>query len=63
MAQLSSSGNLELPVAARAIVLAAMSNTMVKAGIVLSSGSPGLRRAILPGFLLILATGTALAFL
>ncbi|HEX6383663.1 MAG TPA: MgtC/SapB family protein [Anaerolineae bacterium] len=63
MAQLSSSGNLELPVAARAIVLAAMSNTVVKGGIVLSSGSSGLRRAILPGFLLILATGTVLAFL
>ena len=63
MAQLSSSGNLELPVAARAIVLAAMSNTVVKGGIVLSSGSAGLRRAILPGFLLILATGITVAFL
>ena len=61
MAELSSSGNLELPTAARAIVLATMSNTVVKGGIVLSSGSAALRRALLPGFLLILATGTALA--
>ncbi|MAU01353.1 MAG: hypothetical protein CL608_29785 [Anaerolineaceae bacterium] len=62
MAELSSSGNLELSTAARAIVLATMSNTVVKGGIVLSSGSTALRRALLPGFLLILATGTTLAF-
>lgn len=62
MAELSRSGNLELPTAARAIVLATMSNTVVKGGIVLSSGSAALRRALLPGFLLILVTGTALAF-
>ena len=62
MAELSNSGNLELSTAARAIVLATMSNTVVKGGIVLSGGSAALRRALLPGFLLILATGTALAF-
>lgn len=63
MAELSSSGNVELSTAARAIVLATMSNTVVKGGIVLSSGSSALRRALLPGFLLILATGTILAFI
>lgn len=63
MAELSSSGNVALPTAARAIVLATMSNTVVKGGIVLSSGSAALRRALLPGFLLILVTGTALAFI
>lgn len=62
LAELSSSGNVELPTAARAIVLATMSNTVVKGGIVLSSGSAALRRALLPGFLLILGTGTTLAF-
>ncbi len=62
LAELSSSGNLEPATAARAIVLATMSNTVVKGGIVLSGGSAALRRAVLPGFLLILATGTALAF-
>ncbi|WP_420628692.1 MgtC/SapB family protein [Candidatus Leptofilum sp.] len=63
MAELSNSGNLELPTAARAIVLAAMSNTVVKGGIVLASGSQALRRALLPGFLLILAVGITLSFL
>lgn len=63
MAELSSSGNVELSTAARAIVLATMSNTVVKGGIVLSSGSAALRRALLPGFLLILITGTVLAFI
>jgi len=63
MAELSNSGNLELSTAARAIVLATMSNTVVKGGIVLSSGSAALRRALLPGFLLILITGITLAFI
>ncbi len=63
MAELSSSGNVELSTAARAIVLATMSNTVVKGGIVLSSGSAALRRSLLPGFLLILITGTVLAFI
>jgi uncharacterized membrane protein (DUF4010 family) len=63
MAQLTGTGTLDPLVAARTIILAAMSNTVVKGGIVLSSGSASLRRAILPGFLLILATGTTAAFL
>lgn len=63
VSQLAGAGNLEPLVAARTIILAAMSNTVVKGGIVLSSGSTSLRRAILPGFILILATGITLAFL
>jgi uncharacterized membrane protein (DUF4010 family) len=63
MAQLSQGQELELDTAARAIVLAAMSNTVVKGGIVLSSGTAALRKAILPGFILILATGIIVAFL
>ncbi|MCP4415153.1 MAG: MgtC/SapB family protein [Chloroflexi bacterium] len=62
MAELSNSGNLDLSTAARAIVLATMSNTVVKGGIVIASGSSALRRALLPGFLLILVTGIVLAF-
>ena len=62
MAELSNNGSVELPTAARAIVLATMSNTVVKGGIVLSSGSASLRRALWPGFVLILMVGTALAF-
>jgi uncharacterized membrane protein (DUF4010 family) len=48
---------------AQALVLAALSNTAVKAGIVLFAESPGLRRALLPGMLLMLGTGIAAAFL
>lgn len=64
MAELSSAGGGLAPAtAARAIVMAAMSNTVAKGGIVLASGSPGLRRALLPGFLLMLAAGLGTAFL
>ena len=56
-------GGLSLSRGARAIVLAAMSNTAVKGGIVLSSGSPALRRALWPGFVLMLVTGIGIAFL
>lgn len=57
MTELSGSGTLSLATAARAITFATMSNTVVKGGIVLSSGSTNLRRAFLPGFLLILVIG------
>jgi uncharacterized membrane protein (DUF4010 family) len=49
--------------AARAIVLAAMSNTAVKGGIVVFSGAGALRRTLLPGFLLMIAAGLVTAFL
>ncbi len=64
MAELSqATGNVDLDTAARAIVLAAMSNTIVKGGIVLTGGAPALRRALLPGFILILVTAISVAFL
>jgi uncharacterized membrane protein (DUF4010 family) len=64
LAQLSGvSGGLQLKVAERAIVLAAMSNTAVKGTIVLLAGSSGMRRILLPAFLLILAVGVSVAFL
>jgi uncharacterized membrane protein (DUF4010 family) len=63
MAELSGQGALTLETAARAITFAAMSNTVVKGSIVLSSGSPSLRRAFLPGFLLMLVTGVSVAIL
>jgi uncharacterized membrane protein (DUF4010 family) len=64
VAELSrAAGGVDLITAERAIVLAAMSNTVVKGGIVLTSGSPALRRAVLPGFLLMLSTGIGVAFL
>jgi uncharacterized membrane protein (DUF4010 family) len=68
MAQLSQPGSssgeaIDLRTAARAIVLAAASNTVVKGGIVLSLGSAALRKAILPGLVLTLATAIGVVFL
>lgn len=64
MAQLSrGTDGLATSTASQAIVLATMSNTVVKGGIVLASGSRPLRKALLPGFVLMLATGLGLGFL
>lgn len=64
MARLSrDGGSLEHTTAARAIVLAVVANTIVKGGIVLFTGSPGLRRVIVPGILLITASAIASIFL
>jgi len=64
MAELSrTAGGVSLITAERAIVLAAMSNTVVKGSIVLTSGAPALRRALWPGFALMLVTGVGVAFL
>ncbi len=60
MSELSrTGGSLDMTTAARAIVFAVMSNTVVKGGIVLLSGTPSLRKVMLPGFILILVTGLA----
>ncbi len=57
MAQLARpGGSLEPTVAARAVLLAVGSNTLVKGAFALISGSPALRRAIWPGVLAILGT-------
>ena len=61
VADLSRTGLLDSGVAARAVVLAAMSNTLSKGAMVMLSGSPGLRRAILPGWLLVMLTGIVAA--
>jgi uncharacterized membrane protein (DUF4010 family) len=61
MTELSSQGTVSLETAARAITFAAMSNTVVKGSIVLSSGSTSLRRAFAPAFVLILLTGVSVA--
>ena len=64
MAELSQGGEaLDLRTAARAIVLAAASNTVVKGGIVLSTGSKALRKVILPGLVATLATAIGVVFL
>ncbi|MBM3297457.1 MAG: MgtC/SapB family protein [Candidatus Aminicenantes bacterium] len=63
MAEMSRAGNLALDTAVWAVVLAAVANTAVKGGIVFLGGSKELRRALLPGFLLILAATVAIAFI
>ncbi len=63
MAELSRGvGGLEHEIAANAIVLAATANTVVKAGIVWVTGSPGIRRAILPGAIAAVGAALTLAF-
>ena len=64
MAELSQpGGGLDLGVASRAVTLAAMSNTVVKGGLILTSGGAALKRAMLPGFVLIIAAALSAAFL
>ena len=63
VAELSNSGELSQQTAARAIVIAILANTLVKGGIVLTSGSTSIKRALLPGFLLILVSGISIAVL
>ena len=64
LAQLSRDPSvLEQTLASRAIVVAAVANTFAKGAIVMAAGSPGLRRAILPGFLLVTATVLLLGFM
>jgi uncharacterized membrane protein (DUF4010 family) len=61
--ELTNNGSLGLSTGARAIVFAAISNTVVKGGVTLVSGSPGLRKAVLPAILLILVTGVVVALI
>ena len=63
MSELSRIGDISNVTAARAIVLATLSNTVVKGGLILTTGSKEMRKAILPGFLLILAVGLISTFL
>ncbi len=63
MAQMGLTDGIALDTAANAITLAALSNTVVKAGIVLFVGSKALRKPILPAVVLIaLAAGAAAWF-
>jgi uncharacterized membrane protein (DUF4010 family) len=64
MAELAGTGGgIAVPTAARAVVLAVISNTLVKGGIALGIGTAALRRALLPPLLAILATSATVAFL
>jgi len=55
-------GGVESATAARAIVVAAMANTLVKGGMVIALGGRSLRRTIAPVLLAMLVAGIGLAF-
>jgi uncharacterized membrane protein (DUF4010 family) len=63
MSQLSARNSLGPEVASRAIVLAAAANTFMKGCIVLFIASAPLRKIVLPGMLLIMATSVGVALL
>jgi uncharacterized membrane protein (DUF4010 family) len=62
MTQLSRSDSAMTVVAARAILIAVLSNTLVKTGMAMVAGSPELRRSILAPALAIVAAGLAVFF-
>lgn len=57
MAELGRTGEVELATAGRAVTLAALANTFVKALIVVIGGTAALKRSVLPGFGLIVLAG------
>lgn len=64
LAELSrNTDDLDLNTAARGIVLAAVSNTLIKGGIVLGMGSMALRKVIMPGLLATLGIAIGIVFL
>ena len=63
MAELSRTGVLGMDQAALAIVLATMSNTLVKGGIAIIAGSSTLRKSIIPAVVMILVVGLVSAIL
>ena len=64
MAQLSSGpSGLELETAGRAILLATISNTLVKGAVVTFIGTTAMRRAIAPGVVLLVLTGAVAIWL
>ena len=64
MAELSREGGSVAPdVAVKAITLAAVSNTLVKASIVLTAAHKALKKVILPGVILIVVAALASALM
>ena len=57
LAQLSATGSISMTLAAESLVFGALSNTLGKSIIVFTTGSPELKKAILPGSLFVLAAG------
>jgi uncharacterized membrane protein (DUF4010 family) len=64
LAELSgTAGGIELTTAARAVMLAALANTVIKGSIVLVRGSSELRRVIAPILTLMILVGGSIALL
>jgi uncharacterized membrane protein (DUF4010 family) len=63
MAELSKTGLLQMDQAGQAIVLATMSNTLVKGCIALMTGSLILRKSLLPVIIMVLVTGIGVSIL
>ncbi|MFB6232167.1 MAG: MgtC/SapB family protein [Salinibacter sp.] len=63
MARLHESGDLSAATATQAIVIAAAANTVLKGGIVALTGTSGLRRAVVPGLLLIVGASVGAVLL
>jgi len=62
VAELARTGEVASGTGARAIILAAVSNSLVKGGIVLATGAASLRRVVAPGLALILVAALGVAF-
>jgi uncharacterized membrane protein (DUF4010 family) len=63
LAQLSGAGTVSKTVAAQSIVLATIANTLAKGTIVVIGGASLLKRALLPGMLLVLVTAVVVTFI
>ena len=62
MANMAQQDPANIDAAARAVIIAALSNTVVKAGMAVSMGSIPLRKRMLPFSILIVVTGASVAF-
>lgn len=62
MSRMAAEGGVDAAAAADAVLLAALANTLLKGALSIGLGSAGLRRAMLPGMLLMLAAGLLAAW-
>ncbi len=61
LARMTVRGSVAVELAAQGLVIAAVANTLVKGGIVLTGGAPGLRRALWPVLALMVAAAAIVA--
>lgn len=63
VANLAAANPANLGVTARTVIIAVLSNTLVKGGMIVSLAAPSLRKVMLPSTRLLLVAGAAAAFL